>query len=170
MRTSLSVAADGALWWLPGPLIPFRDARYLARTTVQVAEGARFALIEVITPGRLAMGECDLYSQLDLRLRIETAGKPILIERALLEPETRPQSMAGGRGQFACFGSLIMIGYPLPPSVECTGPDVWLGADGGSDLAVVRGVSRAAAPLQSALRTLLHQADTQRKRDVSASG
>jgi urease accessory protein len=170
MQVSLSVAGGGVLWWLPGALIPFRDARYLARTTVRVAEGSRFALIEVTTPGRLAMGECDLYTQLDLRLRIESAGTPVLIERTLLDPAERPPTRAGGRGQFLCFGSLIMIGYPVPSIAECTGHDVWLGADGGYGLAVVRGVSLAAAPLQSALRALLHQADAERKRDSSASG
>jgi urease accessory protein UreH len=170
LRTSLSVARAGTLWWLPGTLIPFQDARYLSLTTVQVTEGARFALIEVITPGRLAMGECDRYSQLDLRLSVETAGKPVLIERALLDPVAKPQTMTGSRGRFACFGSLIMIGYPLPTSVECADQDLWLGADGGYDLAIVRGVSQAAAPLQSALRTLLHQADAQRQWDASTSG
>jgi urease accessory protein len=169
-QVSLSVAGGGVLWWLPGALIPFRDARYLARTTVRVTNGSRFALIEVITPGRLAMGECDLYSRLDLRLRIESAGTPVLIERTLLDPAERPLTMAGSRGRFACFGSLIMIGYPVPSRAECTDQNVWLGADGGYDLAIVRGVSLAAAPLQSALRALLHQADAQRKRDSSASG
>ena len=169
-RISLSVAGGGALWWLPGALIPFRDARYLARTTVRVAEGSRFALIEVITPGRLAMGECDLYTRLDLRLRIESAGAPVLIERTLLDPVERLLTMAGGRGRFACFGSLTMIGYPVPSIAACAGQDVWLGADGGCDLAVVRGVSPAAAPLQSALCALLQQADARRARDSSASG
>ena len=116
------------------------------------------------------MGERDLYSQLDLRLRIESAGTPVLIERTLLEPVERPLTMTGSRGRFACFGSLIMTGYPVPSIAECAGRDVWLGADGGYDLAVVRGVSLAAAPLQSALGALLQQADAQRKRDSSASG
>ena len=169
-RASLSVTGGGALWWLPGALIPFRDARYCARTMVRVANGSRFALIEVITPGRLAMGEGDLYTQLDLRLRIESAGTPVLIERTLLDPAERPQTMAGSRGRFACFGSLIMIGYPVPSIGECTAQDVWLGADGGDDLAVVRGVSLAAAPLQSALRALLQQADARRMQASSASG
>ena len=170
MRTSLSVARRGALWWLPGALIPFRDARYLARTTVRVAKGSRFALIEVITPGRLAMGERDCYTQLDLRLRIESAGTPLLIEQTLLDPAERPLAMAGGRGRFACFGSLTMTGYPVPSLAEYARQDIWLGADGGYDLAVVRGVSLAATPLQSALRALLHQADARRERDSSIPG
>ncbi len=170
MQISLSVAEGGALWWLPGALIPFRDSRFLAQTTVQVTKDSRFALIEVITPGRMAMGEYDLYTWLDLRLRIESAGTPVLIERTLLDPEERPMTMAGSRGRFVCFGSLIMIGYPLPSIVDCAGQDVWLGADGDYDLGVVRGVSLAAAPLQTALIMLLHEADGQRKRDSQASG
>src|SRR5262245_20924373 len=32
--TELTVRDGGAVWWLPGELIPFRDARYAARTRV----------------------------------------------------------------------------------------------------------------------------------------
>jgi urease accessory protein len=168
LRTSISVGRGGTLWWLPGALIPFRDARYLARTTVTVAAGARFALIEVVTPGRLAMGERDRYGQLDLRLRIETCGAPLLIERAVLDPLVRPLEMAGRRGQFACSGSLITIGYPLPSIDDLAVQNVSLGADGGGDLGVVRGLSWAAAPLQSALRAVLYQVDAKLERDLQS--
>ena len=170
IQTSLSVSRGATLWWLPGALIPFRDARYLARTTVTVADESRFALLEVITPGRLAMGERDLYGQLDLRLHIETGGRPLLIERAVLDPLARPPEMVGRRGQFACSGSLITIGYPLPSIDDCATQNVWLGADGGCDLAVVRGLSRAAAPLQSALRAVLHRADAELERNRQNAG
>lgn len=168
-RATLSASRGAMLWWLPGALVPFRDARYRADVTVNLAEESRFALIEVITPGRLAMGERDRYRQLDLRLRIETAGRPMLIERTLLDPVTRPLAMAGSRGQFACSGSLIMVGYPLPAIVDCAGQDVWLGADGDCNLAIVRGLAQAADPLQAALRAVLHQADAERGRDPRPS-
>jgi urease accessory protein len=159
LRTSLTVGRGGTLWWLPGAVIPFRDARYVAQTTVTVAAGARFALMEVVTPGRVAMGERDRYGRLDLRLRIESGGAPLLIERAMLDPLDRPPEMAGRRGRFACFGSLITIGYQLPAIDDDDSQDLWLGADGGCDLAVVRGLATSVAPLQSALRAVLQQAD-----------
>ena len=116
------------MWWLPGALIPFRDSKHLAGTTVRVAESSRFALIDVVTLCRLAMGERDLYKQLDLRLRIETAGTPVLIERALLDPEARPLPTAGSRGRFTCFGSLnVWLSYATDRRMRRPGPVVGSG-------------------------------------------
>ena len=58
---ALRVASGGTLWWLPGELIPFRDAAYQARSVASLESGARLAWLEIITPGRLAMGERDAY-------------------------------------------------------------------------------------------------------------
>jgi urease accessory protein len=150
MRTSLTVHGRGTLWWLPGPLIPFQDARYAARTEVTLDEESRFAYLEVITPGRTAMGERFAYRQLDLRLRIEVGGKPRLIERAILDPLLRPLALAGSQGAFTCAGTLVTVGYPVPPALDC-GEGVWFGADGDAHLTIVRGVAQAVDPLRAAL-------------------
>ncbi|MGH2615676.1 MAG: urease accessory protein UreD, partial [Thermomicrobiales bacterium] len=155
--TSLAVAEAGTLWWLPGTLIPYRDARYSAHRHVSLDEGSHFAALEVLTAGRTAMGESDAYARLDLRLRIEVGGTPVLIERAVLDPNARPRPFRGGQEQFRCSGSLILVGYELPPDVENCQDDVWLGADSGPRIAVVRGASRAAEPLRVALMSVLYR-------------
>lgn len=155
-RMTLRVRGTGTLWWLPGPLIPFRDARFEARTHVLLDNASRFASMEVITPGRTAMGECNAYQRLDLRLRIDVGGRARLIERALLDPRERPTAIAGSQGAFTCSGTLIMIGYSAPSALDSPGDGLWLGADGGVELMVVRGLARAAEPLRKALLDLLH--------------
>ncbi|MBA3449864.1 MAG: urease accessory protein UreD [Chloroflexia bacterium] len=155
LRTSLTVGAGGALWWLPGALIPFRDAVYTSRTHVTLHEGSRFALLEIITPGRMAMGECHAYASLDLRLRIDVAGKPVMIERTMLDPIARPPAFAADRQDLRCSGALVLIGYPVPREIENCRADVWLGADGGPNLAIVSGVSYSAEPLRNALESVL---------------
>lgn len=140
---------------MPGPLIPYRDAHLTSRLHVSLHEHARLALLEVIAPGRVAMGECDLYTRLDLRLQIDVAGRPVLIERALLDPIARPRAFAADREAFRCSGMLILVGYPLPRNLNSGDDSVWIGGDAGPDVAIVRGVSRAAEPLRDALLSVL---------------
>ena len=147
-QTTLRVEAGGALWWLPGDLIPFADARYRSSTAAYLAAGAKLALLEIITPGRLAMGEQNAYDQLDLCLRVDVAGKPRLVERAVLEPRNRPHRLLG---TFSCTGTLILIGYGKPILPDGASRDLWLGADGDAQRALVRGVGSSAAALRAAL-------------------
>jgi urease accessory protein len=153
--TELSVRDGGALWWLPGELIPFRDARYESRTRVELEKDARLALWEVITPGRMAMGETHVYGRLDLRLRLDVAGKVRLVERAVLDPIEYPVDLLGSQGSFACAGSLVLFGYSLPDDLGCSSAEVWLGADSRDGLTVVRGLAHAATPLRDAFLSIL---------------
>lgn len=159
VSTVLRVDRGATLWWLPGEIIPFRDAIYAARTQVVLDEGARFALLEIITPGRLAMGERDAYQRLDLRLRIDVAGKPVFIDRSVLDPREAPLSLIGNHGDCACSGLLVAVGYPAPPDPETCANEAWIGADGDRDLVVARGLAQAVAPLREALRSLLARMD-----------
>lgn len=155
VSTVLGVDRGATLWWLPGDIIPFRDAIYSARTRVVLEKGARFALLEIVTPGRLAMGERDAYHRLDMRLRIDVAGKLVLIERSVLDPRDQPLSSIGSHGHFACSGLLVAVGYPVPPDEVRCANEVWIGADGDRDLVVARGLAQAAAPLREELRSVL---------------
>jgi urease accessory protein len=154
-HTELSVCEGGTLWWLPGELIPFRDSRYESRTRVVLDEDARLALWEVITPGRMAMGETHVYGRLDLRLRLEVAGKVRVIERAILDPVEHPAGRIGGQGHFPCAGSLVLFGYSSSADLGCVSADVWLGADTRDGLTVVRGLAHAAMPIRDAFLLIL---------------
>jgi urease accessory protein len=154
--TELSVRDSGQLWWLPGELIPFRGACYEARTRVTLEPGARLALLDIVTAGRMAMGETHLYRRLDLRLHLEVAGRTALIERAVLDPVERPVDVLGSLGHFTCAGSLLLFGYSLTANFSCSSTNVWLGADSRDELTIVRGLAHAATPLRNAFLSILH--------------
>jgi len=155
-ETRLVVAAGGALWWLPGELIPFRDALLRQETTARLAAGSRLALLDLLTRGRLAMGERDAFARLDLRLRVEREGRPLLIERALLEPRLRPLSGPGALGAFGCVGTLLLVGYDAPPPAPPPEPDdVWLGADGRDGWTLARALGPSADATRRALLGVL---------------
>ena len=169
--TRLRVAAGGGLVSLPGELIPFRDAAYVSATEIDLDTGARLALAEIVTPGRVAMGERDVYARLDLRLRLRVDGRPVLVERARLEPTRRPLTAPGRHGRFACAGTLVLAGYGAPdlgqgpsprqgPEPESGPTGVWWGsgATAAGDVTIVRLLGPTAQALHAEIARLLRVA------------
>ncbi len=139
--TCLTVAAGGSLRWLPGELIPFRGAVLRQETEAVVEPGGRLALLDLLTPGRLAMGEREAYERLELRLRVTLGGRPLLTERARLEPGRRPLAVPGRHGGFGCAGLLVLVGYGAAArglGESGRGEPVWWGSGGEGALAIVR--------------------------------
>ena len=110
IRTTIRVEEGGELMFLPGELIPFRDAALRQDTHADIAAGGRLTLSEIVTLGRVAMGERDAYRELDLRLRITVGGRLALVERAHLEPRLRPLSKPGRHGPSTVSGVLYRVG------------------------------------------------------------
>jgi len=87
---NFELGRDSFLEYLPDPLIPFRNARIYQRTAFSLAEGATLFSWDTIAPGRAAAGEFFQYERLKLASEIKVAGKPILNDRILLEPQRWP--------------------------------------------------------------------------------
>lgn len=155
-RTTLRVAGRGRLVYLPGEVIPFREAVYRQETTIEVAAGGRAALGEILTPGRVAMGERDAFSRLEMRLRAEVGGRLVLVERGVLEPGLRPLTSPGRHGGFGCVGSVYLVGdgWRLPDADTGMGPVRW-GAGGGEGYAVIRLFGPTAQAVRAAMGEML---------------
>ena len=80
-RVALSVAAGGYLEYLPDPLIPFRDASLEQDFSITVEPDGTLLWWDVITPGRVAMGEAFQYRGIHSRLAVYRAGnRPVYRE------------------------------------------------------------------------------------------
>lgn len=123
----LHVANGGLLVFRPGELIPYRTACLRQVTSIEVAKGGHLALVETLTRGREAMGERDVYSSLDLRVRASYGDRLRFVERFRLEPAVRVANSAGRHGPFAVSASLYLIGECWRVPLEChgSGPIVW---------------------------------------------
>ena len=119
-QVRLSAAAGATLIFLPGELIPYRRARFRQTTEIEVEPGGRVAFAEIVTPGRTAMGEADVYDRLDLRVRARVGGELVLLDRAVLEPAARPLASLGRHGPYPVSAALYLIGPPWPgiPALE----------------------------------------------------
>lgn len=159
--TQLTVAAGGSLQWLPGELIPFRGAVLRQETEAAVEPGGRLALLDLLTPGRVAMGERDAYARLELRLRVTVDGQPLLIERARLEPALRPLAVPGRHGGFDCVGLLVLVGWGAAArglGQSGRGEAVWWGSGGEGELAIVRLLGPSAQAVRGVAEGVLARA------------
>lgn len=86
-RVRLSVAAGGYLEYLPDPLIPYRDANLEQEVEIICEPGGALLFSDVITPGRVAMGESFMYRRLSNRLTVcGPSGRPVYREAFDMEP------------------------------------------------------------------------------------
>ena len=136
----LVVGAGAVLEWLPLPTILQAGARYRQDVRVELTEGARAVLMDVLVPGRLAMGERLAFEELDARLVVHGPGGELLVaERQWLRP----------RGDELCedavVGSLFVLGAPPTAGTELPNGAGWF----------TRVVTRTADEALRALRTAI---------------
>lgn len=94
---TLSVAAGAGLEWLPHENIYFPGARVRQSTRIVLAGDARLCSWEFQCLGRPAIGETFDAGLLDSALVVERDGRPVVVERLRVTPETaaRPASLRG---------------------------------------------------------------------------
>lgn len=165
-RTVAHVGAGGLLEYVPDITIPFAGARYRQTTRVELEHDAGLIWWEVLAPGRLARGEAFAYEQLGFALDVTACGRPIALERALLEPSGGRLVSPARLGGYAYLATLWIARVGLLPArwpmleqelgriaaiLSCDGLSLW----GVSTLAahgvVVRALSRSAPPLVAGL-------------------
>jgi urease accessory protein len=163
VRAKYVVEPDGELVLLPGELIPFQDADVRQVSDVVLAKGARFIISEIITPGRIAMGECNRYRRLELRLTIRREDRLVLVDRALIEPKVHDPQRLGIHGAFPCTGSLYLVGFEdcaIEHPDHQRHDDLWWDAGSVADLTTVRFMGLRAADIIAKRDGLVQRAFT----------
>jgi len=156
------------LEFLPDSLIPFRSSLYTQTTTMDLAQGATLFWWETLAPGREASGEVFGFEQLRIDTEIRATGKPIAIDRSMLNPLSRPLDSAARLGACRYLGTLYICraGEPaatwqrMEDRLNCIASRLMEGEDGVRwgisplicDGVVVRGVAPCSLPVTSGLR------------------
>lgn len=124
-RVRLNVAAGGYLEYLPDPLIPYRDASLEQEVEIVCEPGGALLFSDVITPGRVAMGESFRFRNISNRVTVRgKSGWPAYREAFDMEPRAgnltglgvlglgspRPAADASAR----TLGSLLIVCDGLP--------------------------------------------------------
>lgn len=107
---NINVDEDCYLEFIPDQIIPYSRSRYYQRITMKTHNRATLVYSEIVTPGRVAMGELFSYDILYLKtISTNQNGKLQFIDSQLLEPKKNNFSNLGILGQHTIFGSLYII-------------------------------------------------------------
>jgi urease accessory protein len=82
----VSIAEGALLEYLPDATIPFAGARYLQRTSINLAAGAGLFWWEILAPGREARGEFFEYEEFAMNISVSALGRRIAAENLCLRP------------------------------------------------------------------------------------
>jgi urease accessory protein len=123
-RLEFSVEARGVLEWLPQETIVFDAARAAMRSTVDLADDARFIGMEVLCLGRRASGEKFTEGAVRLDTRVRRSGRPIWLERGLLEGGSGLLDASAGLASFSVSGTFLAVAPGIEPGLLAACRDI----------------------------------------------
>ena len=128
----IEVFEGGYLEMVPDPVIPYGGSRFRQDTEIVMHGGAAAVCTEVVSPGRVAMGESLEYDLLRLATRaVSAGGAPLLTDSAVLRPGSLEQfGVLGGRRAFGTAYVLCSGSAELLPRVS----ELVSGCGGASEL------------------------------------
>lgn len=124
-RRTTQVRVDGgaSFYFHPQPVIPFADSAYESQMEIQLEDDtAQFAMSEILSCGRLAMGEAFAYRFYRNLVEIRRAGKLIYRDNTRYEPELFPMS---DLGMYESFSHLLNFFCTAPEDPEEFPGKVW---------------------------------------------
>jgi len=103
------VATGALLAVLPDPVSCFAGARYEQRIDVDLADDdATVVLVDALTCGRAARGERWAFARYVSRTRVSRAGRVMVVDAALLDPEQG--DIATRMGRYDALATIIAVG------------------------------------------------------------
>ncbi len=157
VRTTIRLAADAALEWLPQEGIVFDGAALDRRLDVEMAGNARFLGVEALVFGRTAMGERVRTVRLSDTIRIRRDGRLLLHDAIRLHGECaaaldRP-AIGGG---CAALATLVLVAPDAPGRLDAVraameAMSAQAGASAWDGMLVVRLLARDGADLRVAV-------------------
>ena len=107
---NITLERDSYLEWVPDQIIPYRNSRFYQETSLNVHDSATLVYSEIITPGRMAMGERFEYDVLYVKTRAANQdGALRLADAANLEPKRRSPAEFGILGNYSVAGTVYIL-------------------------------------------------------------
>ncbi|GAA0715675.1 urease accessory protein UreD [Dactylosporangium roseum] len=115
-QTQDIVLEDGAyLEYLPDPVIPYRNSRFISRTRVSLPESATALYAETILPGRKYHHDTELfgYDLFSSTLRATRPdGRELFVEKFVIEPGRFPVDRCAVMGGFHVLANVVLLTSP----------------------------------------------------------
>ena len=109
---SFVLADDAYLEFLPEPLIPHRQSRFLSDTRISIAPTATFLYGEIVQPGRKHHHPDESFGATLLSLGVTAErpdGRALFTEKLVIDPARRPVRQTGVMGPFDVFANVILL-------------------------------------------------------------
>ena len=112
---SIHAGAGTYVEYLPGPVIPFRDARFQEEVTLVAHPRATLVYGGILSPGRVAMGEAHAYDLYSSRVTAEGEdGALAFLDVTHLTPPTITPKRPGLLGRFDVLGTVHLMSGAVP--------------------------------------------------------
>lgn len=101
IATHLVVRPGAQLLYIPGALIPQRDADHTSLLRASIGAGGSLVAVSVVTPGRVGMGESGRFARLRLRTSVYLDDRALLFDDATVsggQPAFHSPAIFGGAG------------------------------------------------------------------------
>lgn len=119
-RVKITVEEGGSFLYEPLPTIPFAGSIFHSDTEVNLSEGSRFAMSDILTVGRAGSGERLKFIEYRSRTLIKLDGRAVFLDNQRLCPRESDLSGIGFFEGYTHSGYLYSYGFPIkePPEID----------------------------------------------------
>ena len=107
---NITVDENCYLEYIPDQIIPYKNSRYYQKVNLEVHDNSTLIYSEVLTPGRVAMGESFEYDICYLRTHCTNQEKKIrFLENTKIEPKKQRLKNFGILGEHSIVGTVYIL-------------------------------------------------------------
>jgi urease accessory protein len=108
---TITLADDAYLEFLPDPVIPHRQARFVSDTRITMAPSATILYSEIVQPGRTHHRPDECFGATVMSISTAAArpsGRTLFIEKLVIEPQRYAMRQTGVMDSFDVLGNVIL--------------------------------------------------------------
>jgi len=107
---NITVDENCYLEYIPDQIIPYKNSRYYQKVNLEVHDNSTLIYSEILTPGRVAMGESFEYDICYLRTHCKNQDKKIrFLENTKIEPKKQKLNDFGILGEHSIVGTVYIF-------------------------------------------------------------
>ena len=107
---NITVDENCYLEYIPDQIIPFKNSRYYQKVNLNVHSNSTLIYSEILTPGRVAMGESFEYDICYLKTHCKNQDKKIrFLENTKIEPKKQRLGDFGILGKYRTVGTVYVL-------------------------------------------------------------
>ena len=107
---NITVDENCYLEYIPDQIIPYKNSRYYQKVNLKVHDNSTLIYSEILTPGRVAMGESFEYDICYLRTHCKNQDKKIrFLENIKIEPKKQRLNEFGILGEYEIVGTVYIL-------------------------------------------------------------